>query len=295
MSQFSGKYATSLYPATELVALRLFLLKRLQAKRKVSIQSLFDHRQLLKAPQQTPTRAELAAMDLTMEEARLLQAVFKSKPWLFDSLANPLLVEAFSGAGVLKNSPSTARPVRRAYYLKTPWPPMDTRTSRKSVVIAFLPSITKEFIPGASGFRPTNAYIAAVEKLKAEILGVCRRIAMEARDQQPSIPAVQSNLDFEKNLDRSLTEKIAFRMLNKRPLVIYPENAAKVIQKTCPDADFVVIILGQNVYQAMHIEPEKDIYPAVNRVYLDIADVKYSQVSSEVAEIGRFLCTKIQP
>lgn len=289
MSQFTGSYGTSLYPATELVALRLFLVKRMQAKQKISIQSLLDHQPLLKDPRLLPTRAELTAMNLTLKEARLLQAAFNAKPWLFNCLVSPFLVEAFSKAGVLENDPLTAKLISRARYRDTPCTPMGNRTGSESVVIAFLPSMTKEFIPGTSGFNPTESYSAAVENLKTEILAAYRRIALQALDQQPSPAAAQSNRDLEKKLDHNLTDKVAFRTLNTRPLVIYPENAAKVIQATCPGADFVVIILGRNVYQAMHIEPEKDIYPAVNRVYLDITDVKYSQVSSEVAEIGRFL------
>lgn len=294
MSQFTGSYGTSLYPATELVALRLFLLKRMQAKRKVSIQSLLDHRLILNDPQHLPTRAELAAMNLTLKEARLLQAAFNAKPWLFNCLINPFLVEAFSRAGVLENDPLTRKIISRAHYRDAPCTPMGPHTSRKSVVISFLPSMTKEFIPGTSGFSPTDSYSAAVENLKTEILAAYRHIALQALDQQRSSAAVQSNRDLEKQLDQTLTDKVAFRTLNTRPLVIYPENAAKVIQTTCPGADFVVIILGRNVYQAMHIDPVKDTYPAVNRIYLDITDVKYSQVSSEVAEISRFLYEKMQ-
>lgn len=118
---------------------------------------------------------------------------------------------------------------------------------------------------------------------------------MQAFNQQPSNPAGHSGLDFENRLDERLTRRIAFQALPTQPLVIYPENAAKVIRETCPDADFVIILLGRNVYQAIHIELARDIYPAVNRIYLDITDVKHSQVSSEVAEIGGFLYQKINP
>ncbi len=295
MSQFSGSYGTSLYPATELVALRLFLLKRLQSQRKVSIQALLDHQQLLKDPQRQPTRAELAAMNLMPEEARLLQAVFKSKPWLFDSLTNPFLVEAFSRIGVLEKEPLTQKLISQARYRGTPCRPMTTPTGRKSVTIAFLPSMTKEFKPGATDFNPTDAYIAAVENLKAEILAACRRIALHTFNQQPSNLAGHPDPDFEKRLDERLTREIAFQTLDTQPLVIYPENAVKVIRETCPGADFVVILLGRNVYQAMHIKPARDIYPAANRVYLDITDVKHSQVSAEIAEIGGFLYQKIKP
>jgi len=290
MSQFSGNYATSLYPATELVALRLLLLKRIQADRKVSLQALLKHRTLLQNPEREATRVELAAMNLTRDECRLLQSVFQSKPWLFESLTNPFLVAAFARTGVLANDALTARLISQASYRNAACRPMGTSTDRDALVIAFLPSMTREFHPGDSGFNPTAAHLDAVSDLKRDILAACRAIAR----QDAAKASLKSTGSTHRQLERQIERKLDFRSLDTRPLVIHAENAVQVIQDTCSNADFAVILLGRNVYQAMHIDPGKDTYPAVNRIYMDITDVKHAQVSSEVKDIGRYLYERLK-
>jgi hypothetical protein len=289
MSQFSGSYATSLYPAAELVALRLFLLKRLEDNRQVSIQALLKHRTLLRDPRQIPTRTDLTAMNLTLEETRFLQAVFAAKPWLFESLTSPFLVAAFDRTGVLARDPLTARLIGRAHYRNTTCTPMGVPRNQNALVIAFLPSMTREFNPGDAGFQPTEAYLAAVDSLKRGILAACRHSAAQARGHTAPVAAAD-----DLQVDALVEKNISFRALTTRPLVIYPENAAKVVRETCPEADFVVILLGRNVYQAVHIDPGADVFPAVNRIYLDITDVKHSQVSSEVGDIGHFVYERLK-
>ncbi len=295
MSQFTGSYGTSLYPCTELISLRLFLLKRLRDNRKLSIQTLINHKKLLTDPEHQPTRKELAATNLTLEETLLLQAVFASKPWLFNSLTNPFLVEAFSKTGILELDPLTTQLIAGARYRDmTCTPTSRKKLNRNSVVIAFFPSITKEFILESSGFRPTREYTVAIENLQNEILKACRRIAGQALNIELGAPEF-SNQRLEKRLDQLLSERISFKALNTRPLVIYPENAAEVVRDSCPEADFAVIILGRNVYLSMDIAPEKNFYPQANRLYLDITDLKHSQVSSEAEDIGLFLYTALRP
>ena len=137
MSQFSGSYGTSLYPATELIALRLFLLKRLRDDRKVSIPALLAHRQLLLVPERPPSREELAAMKLTPEEFLLLQTAFGAKPWLFHSLNNPFLVAAFDQAGVLTKEPLTEKIISKARYPVTACASPGTPPGRESVISPF--------------------------------------------------------------------------------------------------------------------------------------------------------------
>ena len=180
MSQFTGSYATSLYPSSELVALRLFLLRRVKDNRKISIQSLSNQENLLTNPGLRPTREELAAMNLTLEEALLLQTIFESKPWLFNGLSNPFLVEAFSRTGILERDPFTEKLIAKASYRGVSCTPMGTAPNRNSVVLSFLPSITKEFAPASTGFKPTAEYTGAIENLKNEILESCRRLAGRA-------------------------------------------------------------------------------------------------------------------
>ena len=83
-------------------------------------------------------------------------------------------------------------------------------------------------------------------------------------------------------------------MEDKRPLVIYPENASRVIREVCPKADFTVILLGKNIYRAIYFDPAKDIYPSVNRLYIDIFDIQYHQAEEEIDQISQFICSRLR-
>jgi hypothetical protein len=66
-----------------------------------------------------------------------------------------------------------------------------------------------------------------------------------------------------------------------------------MLNDICPDADFSMIILGKNVYRSISFDDKRDIYPAVNRLYLDFLDVKFSQVSDEIEQVSRFIFSKL--
>jgi hypothetical protein len=68
-------------------------------------------------------------------------------------------------------------------------------------------------------------------------------------------------------------------------MVIHPENAGRVVEEVCPQADFVVIVLGKNVYRTINIDPETDIYPHEPRIYLDVSDIRYQQIEDEIDTI----------
>jgi hypothetical protein len=78
--------------------------------------------------------------------------------------------------------------------------------------------------------------------------------------------------------------RLAFYTL-ARPVTITPENADRVIGQLCPRADFTVILLGKNVYRAIFIDPQADIPPHKNHIFLDVDDVRYQQIDDEVAAI----------
>jgi len=46
-----------------------------------------------------------------------------------------------------------------------------------------------------------------------------------------------------------------------------------------------LILLGKNVYRAIYIDPENDIYPHEKRIYLDVDDVQYQQIDDEIETI----------
>ena len=82
--------------------------------------------------------------------------------------------------------------------------------------------------------------------------------------------------------------------MNQRPFVIHPENVDKVIQDVCHDSDFNVIVLGKNVYLSMQIL-DVDTFPHVNRLYLDMSDIKHGQVDFEIGQISMFVFDKLKP
>jgi len=90
-----------------------------------------------------------------------------------------------------------------------------------------------------------------------------------------------------------MKHNITFYVENERPLVIYPENASQVIGEVCPEADFTVILLGKNIYRAIFFDPPNDLYPSVNRLYMDIMDIEYHQGGEEIDTISQFICSRL--
>jgi hypothetical protein len=86
--------------------------------------------------------------------------------------------------------------------------------------------------------------------------------------------------------------RVVFCVQDKRPLVIYPGNADRVLPGTA--ADLNIILLGKDVYLALEIRPDKDIYPHTNRIYLDLMDVKHNQVDEEINQISAFIFSKLK-
>lgn len=81
---------------------------------------------------------------------------------------------------------------------------------------------------------------------------------------------------------------------DERPLVIYPENAEQVIRDVCPKADFTVILLGKNIYKSIFFDKTRDVYPSVDRLYIDIMDIKHSETEDETEKICEFICSRLK-
>ena len=76
-------------------------------------------------------------------------------------------------------------------------------------------------------------------------------------------------------------------------MVIYPGNVQRVLRDMRPSADFAIMILGKNVYLSMDIQ-ERDRFPQVNRLYLDIMDIKHAQIQEEVDQVSRFIVSQLR-
>ena len=55
-----------------------------------------------------------------------------------------------------------------------------------------------------------------------------------------------------------------------------------------------MILLGKNTYRAIYFDPTRDIYPSVNRLYLNIMDIEYNQAQEEIDTISQFICSRLE-
>ena len=121
--------------------------------------------------------------------------------------------------------------------------------------------------PGPAGaVTPSRDYEIILAHLKKAILDGLARKQLESGQSEP-------------------IEQLPVFFTPDRPMAIHPGNAGRVIEDVCPKADFALILLGKNVYRAIHIDPENDIYPHEKRIYLDVDDVQYQQIDDDIDTI----------
>jgi hypothetical protein len=231
-------------------------------------------------------------MNLRPEEYRLLKDVLKADPQLLRYLYNPFLVKALADVGVIRRDRYVARMSRQANYrrLKDDGPLLNIGGA--AVTIAILPSMTKEFVtcdqPAAVGghpFAPTETYHRLTEGLRLAI--VQNALQRTGRRDNPLLQRAPLGEDF-------VRREVSFFIVESRPLLVTPQNAEQVISDICPTADAVLVLLGEDVYRAVEIDPNRDVYPSVNRWYLDIRDVRYGDVQAELDQVGDIVHRKLR-
>ena len=289
----------SLYPSQELLAIRLFLVQKIARGEKVRMGNLVSRPALLDDPLAEPSPAALAMVNLNIEELRLLRDVIQSEPFFEDYLEDPFLVEALHRVGAVEMDGYVSQKIEAADYrgLAIEYP---RETAKVNVVrVAILPSLTRSFdfyhkgVPGYPlGFRANDEYSLAVDTLKHKLrTALQERVAVVLeRDGGAGLSRAEKDRKTAAFVDTHLQ----FVDLDQRPLVIYPDNAEKVIRSLCPDADFNFIILGKNVYLSMYIDEKQDVFPSVNRFYLDIMDVGQSQSDYEIDQVGGYLFGRLK-
>ncbi|MFH2220539.1 MAG: hypothetical protein ABII68_12895 [Pseudomonadota bacterium] len=291
------RYHESIYPAPELIAVRLLLLQKIHRGEKIKLKSLLDRKEVLLRPEIEPTEEDLDATHLNADEMMLLKDLFEKEPYLYGYLKSYFLIDAFYRVGAVEGDDFIKDAIRKANYKKYPCRHFGGSYSNDAVKISILPSMTKEFLYGDSsnglshyGFKPTEHFNDMTNKLKNEILDATRAIAR----REIGKGKIELNEKAWAGLwEQIVKEKIAFYVEDEKPLVIYPSNAQQVVRDVCPSADFTVILLDKNVYLSLFIDKEKDIYPHVNRLYMDIMDVKYSMTQDDVDRIGEFIYLKL--
>lgn len=253
----------SLYPCAELMAIRLFLLQKRHRNERVSITALLRNRERFAPGSRDPGGAELAAMQLSAAEFRYLKAIFQSEPAFLRYLRHPFIISIFRKIGVAEPDVLTLSADLAATYSQLACE-KDGKTKLPAATIAIVPAMNAMFdaVPPTGRIRPSGDYLTLQEQIKSEIVS-----KIQQDTNGPSTAA-----------------RLAFYTL-ARPVTITPENADRVIGQLCPRADFTVILLGKNVYRAIFIDPQVDIPPRKNRIYLDVDDVRYQQIDDEIAAI----------
>lgn len=269
LNLFKGKGEhDSLYPSAELMAIRLFLVHKRFLGEAVSLAAMIRYKWLFAPGSRDAREAELAAMNLSGTEFRFLKAVFQSEPAFLQYMEHPFLASTLRRLGAVEQDAFTLAADQSANYRRWAYPSF--RPPHPSpVIIAILPSMNAMFdaSPDATGgVTPSRDYQIILERLENAILEGLDRKRLGSGQTDP-------------------IERPPVFFTPSRPMVIHPDNAGRVIEDVCPKADFVLILLGTNVYRAIHIDPENDIYPHEKRIYLDVGDILYQQIDDEIETI----------
>jgi hypothetical protein len=284
----------NVYPATEFLAIRLLLIKKIARGEKINLRALLERRGLLFDKGRRVEEEDLKATGLRGKEIELIRDILEKAPYLFDYLGCPFLVKGLHDAGVLWVDETVRQKLVEANYRDFPCRAERGPEKRETVRIAILPSLTKEFLfdtGGAAlsptGFVPSSFLQEMVEALKEQIIeGAAAWIDRKAFEEGFETAGDPGSAP---GWSERVKSKVSFCVQEERPLVITPRNAADVIEDVCPDADFTVILLGKNVYLSLFIDPDKDTYPAVDRVYLDFEDIRYVQARDKYESIGEVI------
>jgi hypothetical protein len=259
MNLFKGtRDQRSLYPCTELMAIRLLLLQKRHRGETVSLAAMIRHLDLFTPGSRDAAGEELTAMGLTAEEFRFLKAVFQSEPAFLRYMQHPFIVSTLRKIGVARQDAFTL-----AADLKASYDQLSDRswngTEDQPVTVALVPAMIPT--PEEAG-NPSDDYIQVLKTVRT---------------------AIRDELNLRPVLPTSAPRPVFF--IPDRPVTIYPENADRVIGQLCPTADFTVILLGKNVYRAVFIDPDTDIYPHKRWLYLDVDDVRYGHTDADIGTI----------
>ena len=263
LNLFKGeREQASLYPCAELMAMRLFLVHRRNQGNKVRLAAMIRHKGLFASSSRAPLPEELADLDLSLEEFRFLQAVFQSEPAFLRYMAHPFLVSTLKRIGLAEQDSATLAADQMANSRQWACPP-PRPLSAPPVTIAILASMNAAFENRGGRVEPSPDYLSLIGQLEQAILN---RLALKAgtADHVATLPP----------------PPVFFTP--PRPMVVHAENAGRVIEAVCPKAAFVLIVLGKNVYRALHVDPQNDVYPHERRYYLDVDDIRYRQIEEEM-------------
>jgi hypothetical protein len=275
------------------------LIQKIHRKEKVSLDRLLARKELLSPGGPEPTKEDLDALGLREEELRLIKDIIASEPHMFTYLTSPFLVHSLHDVGVLASDTTAAQAIIDSNYRHYSCRYLGGSKAKDALKIVFLPSMTKEFLYGESqpvlsphGFWPTALLSDAVQEMAIDILAAAEmHVQVEVDRRRAGLPPIRGE-SWDKLWKRIVHERISFFVEDDRPLVITPNNADRVIGDVCEGADFVVALMGKNVYLAIHFD-EKDSYPFRNLLYVDLLDVIYGQAQWQINQVGEYIASRL--
>jgi hypothetical protein len=277
------------------------LLQKMDRGEKMGLAELMGKKEQLLNPHVRADEIDLEGTRLHFSEMKLLKDVIQSEPSFMAYLEHPFIVDMLYRIGAVTMDSYVKEKIRSARYRDSGFKQSRETSDKKSVQVAVLPSIVESFAYQSvdteaypAGFRPEETYSKTIEAFQDTMIGFLQKLVVV----QMFGDAATGDSDEQKRrnaLAKAFIEAhLNIRFMNQRPLVIYPDNAEKVIQDICHDSDFNVIVLGKNVYLSMQIL-DVDTFPHVNRLYLDVSDIKYGQVDFEIGQISMFVFDKLKP
>lgn len=301
LNLFKGKRSQeSVFPSAELLAIRMLLLQKLHQGEKIDLAKLVSQKDLLKNPKVDPEAIESAGTGLNATEIKLLKDVVDSEPFFMAYLENPFVVDTLYRIGVVNLDSYVKEKIEQATYL--PFQRKAELSTKQSqvVTIAMVPSFTMEFQyrktdaeSGTSGFVASQAYQQATRDVRNKVMAVTQALVKAQLMSFKQKESTAANVDYGMLAGRFLQEHVAWVTLDDRPFAIYPENARRMMDSLCPQAEFTIIIMGENVYLSFNIT-ELDGYPNVNRIFIDIMDIRHDQVDYELSQVGMFIFNRLR-
>ena len=297
---FKGRYIfSSVYPSSELIAIRLLIQRKLNQGEKISFTELLGREALLQPQASGPSPADLQAVNLSAEEFQLVKEVFISDPLFFQYYKHPFIVDAMTRIGFYQKDRLTEEIGRNASYKRYAPGCGHQMGVRKSVTVVVLPSFTREFEFGGQyqnpyiyGFKPSAQYLRAVDTLKTEILD--RTAYLLAAELKKSAPADAVSRHAWKNLwQTAYAPLIHFQLFDQRPLTIYPENADRLVKEICPTADVVILLLGEGIERVVDINRSADGLFSDGRLFFDMDDIRYFERNDKIDGIAREIVDRL--
>lgn len=293
LSIYKGEYGvTGVYPSPEVVAIRLFLLKKIHAGEKMDLDTFMAREKKFLNPDYEAKPEDLAETLLKPHEMKFIREIFFREPGMYRYLTCPFLLKEIVDTGVVPPAGRVKKIIEKAHHSASETGFKKSRGDTQTVNICVLSSMTREFVSGwphgslsKYGFRATEFLREIHHKLESQILAATRE-NIENKFRK-SISTEMTDLEWEQFWKAFSIRKIKFFIEDERPFVICPENASRVSREVCPDANFTIILMGKNTYRAIDMDPAKDI------LYIDIMDIQYDMAKEEIDTIGQFIAGRL--